>query len=116
MSQDLVQGFRLSPQQKYLWSLQQDSSAYRAQSVIALEGKLNRAALEAALERIVARQEILRTSFEFLPGMKTPVQVVSEETNLDFRTLELGEPQQESLAEILREEAQHRTERFCLVA
>ena len=127
MSQDVIQGFRLSPQQKYLWSLQQKSCAYQAQSVISLEGPLHPSALAAALQRIVARQEILRTTFEFLPGMRTPVQVVSEETALDFRTVELGgvqaELQQEKLAELLREEAQRAhdfarqaTAHFCLVA
>ena len=91
MSQDVIQGFRLSPQQKYLWSLQQESCAYQAQLVVSLEGPLDRSTLEAALRRIIARQEILRTTFEFLPGMKTPVQVVSEETALDFRTVALGD-------------------------
>ena len=100
MSQEVVQGFRLSPQQKYLWLLQQESCAYQAQSVVSIEGPLDRSTLEGALQRIVARQEILRTTFEFLPGMKTPVQVVAEETALDFRTVEL----------------QPETARFCLVA
>ncbi len=127
MSQDVIQGFRLSPQQKYLWSLQQNSSAYQAQLVVSLEGKLHVSALEAALQRIVARQEILRTSFEFLPGMKTPVQVVSEDTGFDFRTVELinapVEQQEEKLGQLLREEAQRAydfaqqtTAHFCLVA
>jgi amino acid adenylation domain-containing protein len=127
MSQDVIQGFRLSPQQKHLWSLQQESRAYQAQSVVSLEGTLDTPALEEAIGRIVARQEILRTSFEFLPGMRTPVQVVSEETALDFRTVELGgidaELQQTRLAEILRQEAQRAQDfaqqasaHFCLVA
>jgi amino acid adenylation domain-containing protein len=127
MSQDVIQGFRLSPQQKYLWSLQQDSGVYQAQSVFSLEGALDTAALAAALQRIVRRQEILRTTFEFLPGMRTPVQVVSEEATLDFRTVDLGgvqaELQPERLAELLREEAQsahdfaqQATAHFCLIA
>ncbi|HEX7333145.1 MAG TPA: amino acid adenylation domain-containing protein [Pyrinomonadaceae bacterium] len=103
MSQEVIQGFRLSPQQKYLWSLQQESCAYQAQLVVAIDGMLDKFALQAALQRIVARQEILRTSFEFLPGMKTPVQVVSEEAALDFRTVDI--------ADIGQAPAQ-----FCLVA
>lgn len=116
MSQEVVQGFRLSPQQKYLWSLQQESCAYQAQLVVSIEGTLDRFALEAALQRIVARQEILRTTFEFLPGMKTPVQVVSEETALDFRPVDLGDVE---IAELLREETQRAhdaTAHFCLVS
>ncbi len=36
-----LQGFRLSPQQKHLWLLQQDSSASRASCAIRIEGNLN---------------------------------------------------------------------------
>ena len=32
--------------------------------------------LENALDRLVARHEILRTRFERLPGMEVPVQVI----------------------------------------
>ncbi len=71
-----IQGFRLSPQQSHLWKVQQESHAYHAQCVILIEGNLNRAALEEALQKVVSRHEILRTTFHRRPGTKIPIQVV----------------------------------------
>src|SRR5437764_1904087 len=74
-----VEGFRLSPQQKRLWLLHADRSpAYRAQGVIEIEGTLDRAALGAALRQVVERHEILRTTFQRLPGTTLPVQVIAD--------------------------------------
>jgi NRPS condensation-like uncharacterized protein len=67
-----LEGFRLSPQQKYLWLLQQDSLAYRASCAIQIEGNLNVEALKAALNQIVDRHESLRTTFHRQPGIKIP--------------------------------------------
>jgi amino acid adenylation domain-containing protein len=80
MQQEIINGFRLSPQQKRLWLLQQGSSAYRAQSAILIEGDLRPEVLKEAVYRIVRRHDILRTTFHSLPGMKLPVQVVAEES------------------------------------
>jgi hypothetical protein len=37
-TQVLVQGFRLSPQQKRLWTFQQQNAAYQAKCAVLLEG------------------------------------------------------------------------------
>jgi amino acid adenylation domain-containing protein len=81
MQREIINGFRLSPQQRRLWLLQQGSSAYRAQSAILIEGGLRPEVLKEAVYRIVRRHEILRTTFHSLPGMKLPVQVVAEESS-----------------------------------
>jgi len=76
MQNHTFEGFRLSPQQKYLWSLQQNSFAYRAQCVLRIEGKLKTEVLEDALQQVVNRHEILRTTFHRQPGIKLPIQVI----------------------------------------
>ena len=74
-----IQGFRLSPQQKRLWLLQQgvDSQSYRVQFAILIEGNLNPKSLETSLQRVVEKYEILRTNFQALPGMNFPLQVIT---------------------------------------
>ena len=47
--QNKIEGFRLSPQQRYVWRLSQDSQSYRAQCVILLEGNLEVEVLEQAI-------------------------------------------------------------------
>src|ERR1044072_2608445 len=81
MQKETVQSYRLSPQQERLWLLQQKQpAAYRAQCSWLLEGPLDQARLRAALDALVARHEILRTSFQNLPDVLLPVQVISDAT------------------------------------
>jgi amino acid adenylation domain-containing protein len=81
MPLEIINGFRLSPQQRRLWLLQQGSIAYRSQSAILIEGGLRPEVLKEAVYRIVKRHDILRTTFHSLPGMKLPIQVVAEESS-----------------------------------
>ncbi|MFN6484862.1 MULTISPECIES: amino acid adenylation domain-containing protein [unclassified Nostoc] len=80
MQVESIEGFRLSPQQEHLWLLQQidKSSAYRSDCAILIEGNINVNNLELALQDVVNRYEILRTSFVCLPGMTIPVQVITD--------------------------------------
>ena len=82
MQQDIVEGFRLSPQQKRLWLLQQTDGSlpYRARCAVTIHGALNAEILEQALRTVIARHEILRTSFQLLPGISIPVQVISDDS------------------------------------
>ena len=73
-----LQGFRLSPQQRRAWQMQQDSAVRVSQSLVRLDGDLDAAALAASLDEVVRRHEILRTAFQRVPGLKVPVQVVTE--------------------------------------
>lgn len=74
----VINGFNLSPGQKRLWFLQQESTVYNTQGVFSLKGDLQRNLLRKAVEEIVNRHEILRTNFRHLPGIKAPVMVVNE--------------------------------------
>ena len=71
-------GFPLAPQQKHLWSLDRGDPAFCAQCAVLLEGTLHGDQLERALGELVARHEILRTSFSRKAGMRVPLQVVAE--------------------------------------
>ncbi|MBW4592770.1 MAG: amino acid adenylation domain-containing protein [Brasilonema angustatum HA4187-MV1] len=72
-----MQGFRLSPQQKHLWHLQEsDNFPYCSQCAVLIEGNVEIDTLKIALEEVVNRHEILRTNFHCLPGMTIPLQVI----------------------------------------
>lgn len=79
MQQEIIQGYRLSPQQRHLWLLYHHdvgAVAYRAICVVRITGDLNRDLLRRAFDQVVAQHEILRTSFRLLQGMSIPVQVI----------------------------------------
>ncbi|QSJ14562.1 amino acid adenylation domain-containing protein [Nostoc sp. UHCC 0702] len=79
MQAEIIEGFRLSPQQEHLWLLQQfdNKSVYRSDCIISITGNLDVKRLESALQDIINRHEILRTCFRCLPGMTIPVQVIT---------------------------------------
>ncbi len=78
MQPQTIEGYRLSPQQERLWSLQQADPAapYHVQALVHLNGHLDQTKLINALRQVINRHEILRTSFQCLPGMTMPLQVV----------------------------------------
>src|SRR5215204_3228897 len=79
-------GYRLSPQQKQVWQEQQHSPAnYCSQALLVVNGVLDSERLRAATSAVVARHEILRTSFPRRPGMRTPMQVIHEEPSIAWR-------------------------------
>jgi amino acid adenylation domain-containing protein len=70
-------GFRLSPQQEQLWRNEPDGPRLSASCVIDAGGP-DPAAVREAVGRLVARHEILRTTFVRRPGMKLPSQVIND--------------------------------------
>src|SRR5215210_1279646 len=87
-----IQGFELSPQQRHLWRLgrELEGAPLRVQAAWQLTGPLERARLAGALHGVVARYEILRTTFSQLPGLALPLQVVgSEIAPAGFREFDL---------------------------
>jgi amino acid adenylation domain-containing protein len=92
MHQGAIEGFLLSPQQKQLWQRFEHDSAqpYRVQCRILIEGQLDRAALERAVQQVVQHYEILRTTFHCLPGMSLPVQVIGDGAEIALRSYDLS--------------------------
>ncbi|HEV7374984.1 MAG TPA: condensation domain-containing protein, partial [Pyrinomonadaceae bacterium] len=109
MQKQIVEGFRLSPQQEHLWLLQQSEAGMPARVTCAVEikGNLDSATLELAIEKTIARHEILRTTFQRLQGMAAPLQVVADSTPARIQQHDLSElqllPQATGLTEILTE-------------
>jgi len=92
MQKNVTEGFRLSPQQKRLWMVQQGAynPAYRAQCAVMIEGALRPDVLKTAWRSVVRRHEILRTTFHVLSGMTVPIQVINGEDNLSISERELA--------------------------
>ena len=85
-----VQGFRLSPQQRRVWQLARDSRAFRAQALVRLDGPVDAEAVHAALAAVVARTEILRTTYQRSPGVRYPLQVVAPALPPFWQAIDLG--------------------------
>jgi amino acid adenylation domain-containing protein len=76
----MIEGFRLSPQQRHVWSLQQAGHlpSYRVGCAVRVDGPFELKVFEAALRDVVERHEIFRTTFTPSPVSSVSVQVVSE--------------------------------------
>jgi amino acid adenylation domain-containing protein/non-ribosomal peptide synthase protein (TIGR01720 family) len=83
MSEEIVHGYRLSPQQQRLWALQ--SGVLWSRCAVKIAGRVDPEGLEKAIYRVVEGHEILRTTFTVLPGMTVPVQVIHEESSGCFK-------------------------------
>ena len=87
-----LEGFRLSPQQRALWSLAQATQGqpFRAFSAIRIAGNLSAPLLQQAVEQLVERHEILRTTFVRPPGIKSPFQVIAEAPQFSWSFVDLS--------------------------
>jgi len=102
-----IEGYRLSPQQRHLWLLQQEGAPFLSQCAVRLAGDLDRRLLQEALGRVVSRHEVLRTTFRRTPGIKLPVQSIGEGSQAEWRVVESaagGERQEAELAALLEED------------
>jgi len=73
-----TQAFRLSPQQRHLWELAQASPDQCCQCALLIEGTLDRQLMRDVIRKIIARHEVLRTTFYRQPGLKVSLQVINE--------------------------------------
>jgi hypothetical protein len=76
--QGTIEGFQASSQQRHLWRLWQGGADHRVDGAVLLEGEVSEAALRQALRELVERHEVLRTTFQTLPGIDMPLQVIGE--------------------------------------
>ena len=79
--------FRVSPQQERLWVEEPDGPTGRIQAVVELAGTFEPAALQVALERLIQRHEILRTTFVRQAGIRVPAQVIHDSLAPRWETL-----------------------------
>src|SRR6185369_4607086 len=92
-STEMLQGFELSPQQKRIWRLEQrdGEATYRSHCVFKVAGELEPGILATVLRGLVERHEVLRTSFELLPGMAQPLQIISTEADFVYACEDVSE-------------------------
>ncbi|RKI05864.1 amino acid adenylation domain-containing protein, partial [Corallococcus praedator] len=100
----------LSFAQQRLWfldQLQPGSVAYNLPGSVLIEGDLQAGALRQALDALVQRHEVLRTTFA--AGPHGPVQRIASDTACPFETVDLGtlapEPREARLREVISEQA-----------
>src|SRR5690242_11812687 len=91
--QKISGAFRLSPQQRHLWALQQTDEAvpWRSRSVIRIEGPLDVKALAVAVNKVISQHEALQLSFQRLPGMTVPLQLRDNKFAVHWTTPETWE-------------------------
>ena len=77
-----IEGFRLSAQQTRLWVSQCKGQQCFAQCAICLDGPIQSETLRQALQRVVARHDILSTTFHRPPGLRMPIQVIGKQDTL----------------------------------
>jgi hypothetical protein len=92
--------------QRELWETSPVAVADSANHIcclIQLQGVITQEACEAALQRVVERQEVLRLSF--LPGKERPMQMIrqSSEANFRFRELSSNQAREETIEELAKE-------------
>src|SRR5215213_1864805 len=117
MASEIVEGFRLSPQQRHLWLLQRSTRnpVYQILGEVEVTGRLYTSVLNAALNTISRRHEILRTTFQPLPGMSMPVQVISDQVTVALEEHDLAGRKANAQEQIIRDlwqEWQHRPWNF----
>jgi len=93
----------LSFAQQRMWLLNQlepDSPVYNQLAALRLRGKLNGDALQKALDAIVERHEVLRTTFSFVA--EKPVQVIHETGSIKLTVIDLMDVSIDRQEEALR--------------
>jgi len=94
-------GYALGPHQKRLWKERQLSDL-GVQAMLLIAGPIGSRRLQEAVDKVVARHEILRTSFSLLAGMETPLQVIDAARSLRITELEASESELRALVEEAR--------------
>jgi amino acid adenylation domain-containing protein len=100
--------YEISLGQEQLWTAEPHGPTGRIQPLLTLHGPVDSAQVQAALRSVVARHELLRTTFIREPGTRMPVQEIHPALEPNWRELDLRaaapEEGQTRLAEALADE------------
>jgi len=88
MQPQMSAAYELSPQQRLFFEQGRESAV--AGLAISLQGQIEAGKVRGALQQLLTRHEILRTSFQRRTGMKFPFQVVQEPGTLSWEELALS--------------------------
>jgi amino acid adenylation domain-containing protein len=105
-----LEGYRLSPQQRHLWTLLRHgrNDPYQAKCAVSIKGCFEKSHLKAAAQNVITRHEILRTTFRCLPGMTIPMQVIEETVGISWQEDNMsGLDDRDSLIETIFHETSH---------
>ena len=86
--------YKLSASQRrlyFLYEFDRSSIAFNGGLTAVLEGDLNIERMQAAFQKLIARHEILRTSFEMVDGI--PIQKILPEVNCEIEYLQADQEQ-----------------------
>jgi amino acid adenylation domain-containing protein len=86
---DEAPSFRVSPQQEQRWTEQPDGPSGTIQAVVAVTGTVEPEQLRGALDALVERHEILRTTFVRQAGIRIPLQTIHDTLAPRWETLDL---------------------------
>ncbi|HLX20722.1 MAG TPA: amino acid adenylation domain-containing protein [Gaiellaceae bacterium] len=102
----------LSYSQELLWLLSQleaQGVAYNAPAAFRLQGPIDRDALQQALDGLVSRHEILRTTYDLVDDH--PVQIIAPSASIELRFVDLSTlpeaAREEELQRFLHAESEH---------
>ncbi|HEX6087528.1 MAG TPA: amino acid adenylation domain-containing protein [Thermoanaerobaculia bacterium] len=104
MNNEMIEGFKLSPQQRRVSALQHGETVQRSQCAVRIDGALDVQALQAAIDRVAQRHEILRTSFPRIAGMTWPLQSVRETATVHHAAPEILDG---SVADVVADRLHH---------
>ena len=90
MDTETVAGFRLSPQQQRLWTLQLGSPVLESRAVVMLQGEVDPCKLQQALRSCLERHEILRTSYGRTAGSRLAAQVIGDQPDFAWSEIDGG--------------------------
>jgi amino acid adenylation domain-containing protein/FkbM family methyltransferase len=100
-AEEVIEGYRISPQQRRAWRLTEDGFAPHAQCALRISGPLDRGLLATAIADVAEANEALRTTLRTLPAMDLPVQMIEPPSAPPLHDLELN-PGDDVPAEIRR--------------
>src|SRR5262245_6203006 len=92
MQNEVLEGYRLSPQQRRLWLLSKHdwNAPYQTKCAIAITGPVEIDHLKQAMQNVIGSHEILRTTYQCFHGMAIPVQVIQESDCVSWREDDLS--------------------------
>lgn len=85
----VLSGFPLSSHQRRVWLQRQGRGVACSQGVFSIEGAVDARLVKAAVQRIIARHDILRTTFHLLEGVKMPLQVVTPDSSFTWQQVSI---------------------------
>ena len=98
-----VDGYRISPEQRRAWLIQQSGLAKTGvAATVTIEGALDEERFRQCVASVAAQCEILRTEFRQLSGMSEPLQVIAEDADFQWNAIDargLSAPEQRAIIE-----------------